>query len=166
MSVKKITLLGILSACAIVLSVTEGLVFSWISIGIPGFRVGLANIAVLVAVKKLNIKCGAIVALLKAFASFAAAGSLTALVYALAGTALSFAVMTVMIKYMPRMFSLCGVSSAGGAVNNFVQLVVMVLMSSTPGLFAYLPVLTICGTGFGFITGFAASVIVSRTEAL
>ena len=161
---KDVALLGIFSGAAIALSILETLLFGGLSIGLPGVKLGMANIAVLVALRKLGGKGAAAVALVKAFAAFFASGALTILWYSLAGTLLSFAGMLALNVYFGRTFSLAGISAAGGVLSNLGQLLVMLLLSRTVEFLYYLPLLAIAGVITGIVNGVLATLVLRRID--
>ena len=158
---KKLTAAALLAAAAVVLSILESLLFGGLTLGLPGIKLGLANIAVLVALKYSGTGTAYLIGVIKSLASFFAAGSVTVLWYSLAGTLLAVTGMWLMDRYL-RCFSLIGVSAFGGFLSNLGQLLVMMLLSHTAEFLFYLPVLTIAGTAAGCLSGLLAAVILSR----
>ena len=61
-----------------------------------------------------------------------------------------------------RLFSVIGVSTAGGVFHNLGQLIVAMLAISGPQLFHYMPVLIISGMIAGIIVGIGASILLDR----
>ena len=161
---QKIALFAIFSAIAIVLSILENVLLGALDFLLPGIKPGLANIAVVLALHYLGGGAAAVVALVKACASFLATGAITVLWFSLAGAALSVVGMWLLAR-VPA-FSLAGVSALGGALSNLGQVIVMILLSQTVAFLYYLPILTLSGTLFGLMVGVAANLIVRRIPRL
>ena len=157
---KKIALLGVLAALAIVLSYLESLIPPLVAI--PGVKIGLANIAVMLALYKLSVKEAALISICRNLVIFLLFGGLLALLYSLAGSILSLTVMFIIKKFTP--FSEIGVSVAGGVTHNIAQIVVAVFTFSTPSLMLYLPVLLVSGTLAGIVIGICSGVIIKKIK--
>ena len=94
------------------------------------------------------------------FCAAAAFSGLFAALYSLAGSLTSFLVMYLLKK--TRLFSVIGVSTAGGVFHNLGQLIVAMLAVSGPQLIHYMPVLIISGMIAGIIVGIGASILLDR----
>lgn len=64
---RRLARVSLLCACALVLSYLETMIP--LPIAVPGIKLGLANVAVVVALYALDVKSAAAVALVKVFAS-------------------------------------------------------------------------------------------------
>ena len=156
---EKIALLGLLTALCFGLSYIEFLIpFS--ALGIPGIKLGLANICVTAALYAVGTKEAAAINLIRIILSWLIFGSFTGLIYSLAGGALSFAG-SVALKKSAR-FSPIGVSAAAGALHNIGQLAAAMILTDASALMYYIPVLIVCGLFAGAINGFIVSAILSR----
>ena len=157
MSTKKLTALALLTATAMILSYVESLVPS---VGVPGVKLGLANIAVIFALFRLGGKSALAVSLVRVFMVTMLFGSMSALLYSLAGAALSLGVMA-LLRRTDR-FSTVGVSVAGGVAHNAGQILMAMLLLGTARLAYYYPVLVISGVAGGIFTGLAAALLIRR----
>ncbi len=155
---KKVPLYGLLVALAFVLSYVEMLVP--FSLGIPGVKLGLANLVTLVALYLLPVPGAAAVAVCRIVLAGFTFGSMSSMVYALCGGALSFAVMLLFKKLSA--FSPIGVSVAGGVAHNIGQLLCAVFVMQTVSLSWYLPVLLLSGTVAGAVIGVFGGLILQR----
>ncbi|MCQ2404850.1 MAG: Gx transporter family protein [Clostridia bacterium] len=155
---KKLPLYGVLVALAFVLSYVEALVP--FSLGIPGVKLGLANLVTLVALYLLPAPGAAAVALCRIVLAGFTFGSLSSMLYALCGGVLSFLVMW-LCKKLPC-FSPVGVSVAGGVSHNIGQLACAVFVMQTASLSWYLPVLLLSGTLAGAVIGVLGGLVVRR----
>ena len=117
--------------------------------GIPGIKLGLSNLVVLITLYSIG-------------ASYAFAVNLTRILLSglLFGGMLSFAVMVLLRK--TKLFSPIGVSMAGGVMHNVGQLTVAALIIENAKIYFYLPVLLISGTVTGILLGVGAVLILDR----
>lgn len=157
MSTKKLTALALLTTTAMILSYVESLLPS---VGVPGVKLGLANIAVIFALFRLGGKSALAVSLVRVFMVTMLFGSMSALLYSLAGAALSLGVMA-LLRRTDR-FSTVGVSVAGGVAHNAGQILMAMLLLGTARLAYYYPVLVISGVAGGIFTGLAAALLIRR----
>ena len=133
---KRLVLLAMLTAVAMILSYVESLLPS---VGIPGVKMGLANIAVIFALFRFGWKEAAALSLVRVVLVSLLFGSVGAMLYSLAGAVLSLAVMA-LLRRIDR-FSTVGISVAGGVAHNAGQILMAMLILQTKQLLGYLPVL-------------------------
>lgn len=154
---KRLVLLAMLTAVAMILSYVESLLPS---IGIPGVKMGLANIAVIFALFRFGWKEAAALSLVRVVLVSLLFGSVGAMLYSLAGAVLSLAVMA-LLRRIDR-FSTVGVSVAGGVAHNAGQILMAMLILQTKQLLGYLPVLAVSGIAGGVLTGLVAALLIRR----
>ena len=160
MRTKKVAIYGLCIALALVLSYVEALVP--LSVSVPGVKLGLANIAVIFALYKISLRDACVISLLRAVLVAMLFGNAFSLVYSLAGAVLSLAVMALLRK--TGVFSVTGVSVAGGVAHNVGQIIVAVFVLETGRLVYYLPVLCISGVAAGVCIGLASALIIKRVD--
>ena len=138
---------GVLTALALIFSYVEFLIP--LPIAIPGIKLGLANIVCLVCLYVLGEKYAFLINCTRIALAALLFGSLFSALYALAGGLVSFAVMALLKR--TKLFSVCGVSMAGGVFHNMAQLTVAAFLVETAQVFYYFPVLLLSGmvTGIG-----------------
>ena len=146
-----------LTASAMILSYVESLLPS---VGIPGVKMGLANIAVIFVLFRFGWKKAAGVSLVRVVLVSLLFGSVGALLYSLAGAVLSLIVMA-LLRRIDR-FTTVGVSVAGGIAHNAGQVLMAMLILETKQLIVYLPVLAMAGIGGGILTGLTAALLIRR----
>lgn len=140
------------------------MIFSYIEVlipfnfGIPGVKLGLANLVVVTALYIFDWKYAFMISIVRIILIAFTFGSLTALLYSLAGGILSFAVMALLTKI--KGFSETGVSVSGGVSHNIGQLIVAMLVVENLNLVFYIPVLIIAGVVTGLIIGLIAGRII------
>ena len=154
---KRLVLLAMLTAVAMILSYVESLLPS---VGIPGVIMGLANIAVIFALFRFGWKEAAALSLVRVVLVSLLFGSVGAMLYSLAGAVLSLAVMA-LLRRIDR-FSTVGISVAGGVAHNAGQILMAMLILQTKQLLGYLPVLAVSGIAGGVLTGLAAALLIRR----
>ena len=159
---QKIALLGISVSIAIVLSYIEAIIPSFVPI--PGVKIGLANIAIMFIMYKLDFLSATIVSAVRLVTVFLIFGGLVPFLYSVAGAALSLLVMYLMKRFTP--FSEIGVSVAGGVSHNVAQIIVAIFMFSTGSLIYYLPVLLISGTISGVLIGIISGILITKIKIL
>lgn len=153
--------ISLLCACALVLSYLETMIP--LPVAIPGIKLGLANIAVVVALFTLDAKSAAAVSLVKVLASGFLFGSPMMLAYSLGGSALAFAGM-VALAALPGV-GLVPVSMLAAVLHNAGQLGVAALALGTPSVFVNLGVLGVAACVTGGITGAVAESALAGLEA-
>nr|PZN10261.1 MAG: heptaprenyl diphosphate synthase [Caldicoprobacter oshimai] len=159
--VRKMVMLALIISQALVLHLIEG----FMPVVAPGIKLGLANIMTLVTLVLFGFKEALVVVIVRSVLGSLLAGSVTAMLYSLAGGILSCLVMAGLYFRWKAYFSMMGISTAGAIFHNIGQLVVASLLFGTVGiLFTYLPVLTIAAVGTGFFIGLVSKYIIRYLE--
>lgn len=146
---RKVAFYGMILCLVLIVSYVEALVP--VPIPVPGVKLGLANGVLLFLMYKENIGSTALVSVLRVVLISFLFGNMSAMIYSLSGAVLSLLVMAIMKKV--KVFSVVGVSMAGGVAHNIGQFAVALLVTQTKALVYYLPVLMIAGVITGFIIG-------------
>ncbi len=158
MKSRKIAFLGLLIALAFVLSYVEMLLP--INIGIPGAKVGLANLVIMVALFSIGEKNAFILSVVRVILVGLTFGNLAMMIYSMAGAVLSFAAM--LIAKRIKLFSITGVSVIGGVFHNLGQIIVAIFVLDTASLIYYFPFLVVVGTVSGIVIGVISGMIIER----
>lgn len=153
---------GVFVALALIFSYIETLIP--FQIGIPGVKLGLANLVIVIALYRMPVGEVYLLSGVRVVLTGFLFGNLMSILYSLAGGILSLTVMWGMKRI--RSVSILGVSIAGGVFHNVGQLLAAVLMVETYGVFSYLPVLLISGLLTGFVIGLAAGEMLKRIWSL
>lgn len=156
----RLAFLGLLLSFALILSYIETLIP--LQTGIPGVKLGLANLAVLLCLYLYDWKEAFLISTLKALISGLLFGNLFMIIYSLAGAWLSCIVMIIMKK--SRWFHLPVVSALGGVMHNVGQLIVAMFVVKTYGVLYYAPFLIIAGLIVGMIIGAVASLVLPHIQ--
>lgn len=147
---KKIVILGIFTAIAIALSYIEFLIpMSFIPI--PGFKLGLANISIMVALYVFGPVEAIFVSALRLILSLFLFSNIKAFLYSLLGAILSLAVMILLKKI--NKFKEVGVSVSGAVFHNLGQIMAASFLMNTVEIWGYYPFLVIAGVITGALTG-------------
>lgn len=157
--VRKISVVALFSAFAILASYIETFIPS---LGIPGVKLGLANIAVVLALFLLDAESAIIIDVVRIVIVGLLFGSLFSISFALAGAFVSLTVMIILKKVFK--FSIITVSIFGGFFHNVGQLIVAFILVDNYSVFTYLPVLLIAGIITGLIIGILAKLLYERTS--
>lgn len=160
-SARRVALTGLLAALALIFSYVEALVP--FNAGVPGIKLGLANLVPLIILYRMDARYAFTANLLRVFLAGLLFSGMFAAIYSLAGSVTSFLVMYLLKK--TGLFSVIGVSTAGGVFHNIGQLCVAILAISGPQLLHYLPVLIISGMAAGIIVGIGAAILLDRIPA-
>ena len=156
--IRQITTMGMLVALAMVLGFVETLIP--INLGIPGMKLGLANIVVVIALFLFDIKTAVVVSILRIILIAMTFGNMSMMFYSIAGASLSLLSMIAVSKI--KSFSLISVSIIGGIMHNVGQIICAAFVVRTNGVFTYLPVLIIAGLVSGALIGIVAGLISVR----
>lgn len=159
---KQTAFMGVFLAFALILSYVESLVPFYF--GIPGIKLGLANLAVLLALYVYGIKEAFILDIVRVLLAGFMFGNLFMIMYSMAGAMLSFLVMCLLKR--TKNLSIAGVSVSGGVFHNIGQILVAVFVTKTSGVFFYLPALLLSGVVTGFVTGAVSAQVVKYIKRL
>lgn len=152
MTTKRAAYCAMLTALAMIFGYVEALIP--FGIGIPGVKLGLANIVIVLALYILPAYQAFAIQLMRIVLVSFLFGNLSMTLYSLAGGVLSFLVMWLLKR--GDGFSITGVSIAGGVSHNIGQLVVAVLVVQNLKIAFYFPALMIAGLITGCLIGMLA----------
>lgn len=160
LTTKKIAEVGLLTTLALILSYVESL-FP-IVFGIPGIKLGLPNMLVLLSLYCFGAKEALCLNLLRILLSGFMFGNLFSILYSLAGAGVSFCIM--MLAKQLRLFPMKSVSILGGVSHNVGQLLMACILVEGFSTLAYLPVLLVSGLFTGLFNGILAEQIYTRKK--
>ena len=150
MPIKKLTVLALFTTLSLAIYAVESAIPPLVPI--PGFKLGLANIISLILLRNPSAKDAFLVLIARILLSALLFGQALSLLYSLAGGILSLLIMALVTKLLhKKMFFLTG--ALGGLAHNMGQLVITLIVTSTPGVAAYLPFLVLSGILTGLFTG-------------
>lgn len=158
----RVAYFGVFTALALIFSYIESLIpFDF---GIPGVKLGLANLIIVFALYKLNLKDVYLLSLVRVLLSGALFGNYFSVVYSLAGGLLSLSVMA-FLKHREG-YSILGTSMAGGVFHNVGQILVAMILVETFSVIYYFPVLLLAGLVTGALIGVVAGEVLKRVTFL
>ena len=146
------------------------MIFSYIeflipfSVGIPGVKLGLPNLIIIIALYKMDTRYAYTINIVRILISGLLFTGAFGAVYSLAGGLLSLTVMVLLKK--TKLFSMVGVSMAGGVAHNMGQLLVASAIVSDLKMFLYFPILMFSGLISGILIGIVAYVLEKKLPAL
>ncbi|WP_080802417.1 Gx transporter family protein [Arabiibacter massiliensis] len=150
---------ALLAALALAIAALESMLP--IPAPVPGMKLGLSNIVTILAAFWLGPVEAVIVFLVRVVLAAALTGQLAALPFSLAGGALALAVTLAFARLAPPAYiRLC--SMAAAVAHNAGQIGVAVLLTATPEIALYLPILMVAGLATGFVTGTVADAVFAR----
>lgn len=153
---------GVFTALALLFSYIETLIP--FHVGIPGVKLGLANLIVVIALYKTNARQAFLLSVTRIVLSGFLFGNLFSIVYSIAGGLLSLLVM-VLVKRNGKC-SVMGVSVSGGVFHNVGQLLMAMLVTESLNLFYYVPVLMISGLVTGILIGVISNGMLKRMRGI
>lgn len=158
----KVAYFGVFTALALIFSYVETLIP--IQFGIPGVKLGLANLIIVIALYRMNLTEVYLLSIVRVLLSGFIFGNYFSIIYSLAGGLLSLTVMALLRK--KGGFSVIGVSIAGGVFHNVGQLIIASLIVETFSVMYYFPVLLIAGLVTGLLIGITSESMLKRLANL
>ena len=164
---KKVAIFGVFTALALIFSYVELLIP--INFGIPGAKLGLANLMTVLVLYKMGTKEALALSVTRIILSGFMFGNLFGILYSLAGGLLSFLVMVLLkrsdwlsVVGVMRFHCQVGTSELG----NIGQLLVAMVVVQTYQVGYYLPVLLVAGEVTGLLIGLVAKEVLKRIQGI
>ena len=112
---RRLTLSAMFATLALIFTYVEVLIPY--NLGIPGVKLGLANLVILIALYRMDVRYALMIDLIRILLAGLMFSGLFAMLYSLAGGMISLLVMALLQR--TGKFSMIGVSMAGGVSHNF-----------------------------------------------
>ncbi len=161
MELKKLTRNALLTAIALTIFMVEAQIPPLVPI--PGVKLGLANIVTVFALFAYKKQDALMILLVRVFLGSVFSGQMMTLLYSLAGGLLCFGVTIFMEKILTeKQIWVAGV--VGAVFHNIGQLLVAIVITSTPSIAVYLPVLLVSGILAGLFTGLCAQFLYGKLK--
>ena len=154
----RVAYFGVFTALALMFSYIETMIP--IQFGVPGIKLGFANIMIVIMLYKSSAKEALLLSIVRIMLSGFLFGNLSSIIYSIAGGVLSLEIMTLLKKQGG--FSVIGVSVAGGVSHNVGQLIVAMLVVETYQVGYYFPVLLVAGVLTGLGIGVVSQEVLKR----
>lgn len=158
MKSSRVAFLGLFTAFAMILSFVESQIPAFVAI--PGIKLGLPNIAIIMILYKFGYKEATVVSLLRVLLTSLLFTSTLSMLYSIAGAVLSLLAMILLKKFL----SIVTVSVVGGICHNAGQIIVACLVTETSELLYSLPLLAISGTVAGIVIGLISALTYKKIE--
>ena len=158
----KVAYFGVFTTLALIFSYVETLIP--IQFGIPGVKLGLANLIIVIALYRMKLSEAYLLSIVRVLLAGFIFGNYFSIIYSLAGGLLSLTVMALLRK--KGGFSVIGVSIAGGVFHNIGQLIIASVIVETFSVMYYVPVLLISGVITGLLIGIASDGMLKRLANL
>lgn len=157
-SIKKLTTTAMLSAFALITFMIENL---FPPLFLPGAKLGLSNIFILVAVLFLGSGYGYAVLIVKAVLGSVFSGNVSSLLYSLPAGLIALTVEVILLRF-DKVFGLVSVSVFGAIINLVAQNGVFCLVTGVPEYLAYSPYLSLIGILSGAVIGVTVYLIYNK----
>ena len=156
---KRLTIVALMTSAAIVLGIIE----SFITVFIPGVRLGLANVIILIMIYEFKFYEGLAADLIRILVVALFRGTLLQPVFfmSLAGGIASFIVMLGFSKI--KIFTAMGSSVMGSVAHASAQMVVAFIIISSSAVFYYLPFIILLSLGTGILSGLVCDLYLSSS---
>ena len=156
---KRIAIIGMLLAMAIVVSVLE----SFIPMFIPGFKLGLANVIILISLYEFKSYESFSIQIIRILVVALIRGTFLtpAFFMSLSGGLLAFLGMW-LFKNL-KIFTPIGVSVVGAVLHSTGQIIVAIILIGTSSVIYYLPFVALLSLGSGILSGFIAYTYLKRS---
>ena len=158
-NLEKMMLVILIGALAIVLGIIESMIP--IKLPIPGMKLGLANIMIVIGLYYLDVKDMFFVIMLKTFLTTLLLGTFSMFAYGFVGALLSYICMVSAFKVLKEKISLIGISMIGGVMHNIGQIIVAMILIKTKAIAYYMMFLLPIGLLTGVVIGLVAKLVMS-----
>lgn len=163
MKTKRLTSLALLTAIALTIFMVELQIPSVVPI--PGVKLGLSNIVTVYCVFLYGPWSALSVLLCRVLLGAVFSGRVAALAYSLAGGLVSWALMCLLRRLVTeRQIWVCSV--LGGLAHNVGQILAAMVITGTPSIAVYFPVLAVSGMAAGLFTGLCAQSFLSHMRRI
>ena len=163
MKVRKLTTMAMLCAIALTIFMVEAQIPALVPI--PGIKMGLSNIVTVFAVFALGPGEAAAILFGRIFLGAVFAGNFSTILYSAAG-GLCAILITIALRKVLKKNQLWVAGCVGAVAHSVGQMAMAILLTATPGLIVYLPVMIFCSILTGAFTGLCAQVLVNRGKDL
>lgn len=157
-STKKLALSAMFAALALIFSYIEFIIP--FSVGIPGVKLGIANLVIIVALYAMDFKYALTINVVRILVAGLLFNGVFGTIYSLAGATCSLVIMWGLKK--TGLFSMVGISMAGGVFHNLGQLLIAAFIVSNLKLFSYFPVLMFSGLISGILIGIVSYIVYQK----
>ena len=157
---KKLTLCALLTAFAVLSFTLENL---FPPLVLPGARMGISNIFILLSAIYLGAPYGFATLIIKITLGSLFAGNISAIMYSLPAGIISLSLELLLLTFIKKV-SLVSVSVAGSVINVTIQNTVFCLVTGVTEYLGYLPYLALISVISGLIIGFTVYIVIKKVS--
>ena len=154
-SARFVARVALMTALALIFSYIEAIIPY--NPGIPGIKLGIANIVTVIALYRFGWREAASVSVIRIIIAGLLFNGVFGMLYSLAGAVLSYIGMLALKR--TGIFSVTGVSMAAGVLHNLGQLLIAAALIEDLHIFFYFPVLLFSGIAAGILVGIASAMV-------
>ncbi len=151
----KLVYMSLLISLALILFTIERAIPS--PIPVPGAKIGLANLIIMISIYTLSYRDAFIVLALRIILSCIFGGGLSTLLYSFTGGVLSFTIAICFKTLFKDNISIIGISASAAVFHNLGQILVASIILQSPYIFLYLPFLSFLGILTGVFIGITSN---------
>jgi|GEM_PF-1926965 len=151
--IKTVAECAALLIAALALSYLESLIPLAYLFPIPGFKLGFANLAVIIAFYRISYSAGAAVSAAKVLLTSLLFTGVTSFIFSFSGALFAFAVLLISNVIFKNKIGFIGISVLMAAAHNFGQMIAASFLMSTKTVYYYFPFLITAALICGIITG-------------
>lgn len=133
-------------------------------VAIPGAKLGLSNMVVLITILFFGSREGIIVASFKSLLLMLVTGAVTSFIFSFAGAILSALSMAFAKRFLDKFLSTVGISLIGSSFHNLGQVITACIVLNSFRIISYLPVLLILGIFTGYFVGITSDLVVKNLK--
>ncbi len=159
---KRVAYAAVLATLALMFSYVETMIP--LSVSMPGVKLGIANLVILIALYILDVRYAFAINAVRILVSGLLFSGVFGMLYSMAGGIISLFVMWLLKK--TNLFSVVGVSMAGGVFHNIGQLLIASAIVSDIRMFIYLPILMFSGLASGIVIGILCYFILQKVPRI
>lgn len=161
MKLKQLTTNAVLTAIALTIFMIEAQIPALIPV--PGVKLGLANIVTVFALFAFTPRDAFMILFVRVFLGSVFSGQISTLLYSLGGGIMCFGSLLA-IRRIISIEQLWIASVVGAIFHNIGQMIVAIIVTGTPGIIVYLPILMVSGILAGVFTGLCAQFLYSKIK--
>ncbi|MGO1368864.1 MAG: Gx transporter family protein [Senegalia sp. (in: firmicutes)] len=155
---RKIVIISLLVSQALVLHLVERIIpFNF---GVPGAKLGLANIITLISLYLFGFKETLTVVILRVILSSLLGGNVSGFLFSVSGGILSFLIMYILKVIGREKISAIGISIVGAIFHNIGQILMAAIIIENLNIFIYLPLLLLSSVVTGLFVGITVKYII------
>lgn len=158
LTLRKITYTAVLTALATLAFMLESL---FPPIILPGARMGVSNVFILICTLLVGYKYGFCCLILKIFIGSLFSGNISSMMYSLPAGLISLVIECILLLVVKRV-SIPAASVAGAVINSTVQNLIFCLITGVPEYLYYLPYLSLIAILSGLVIGFTVYLAIKK----